>query len=77
VIDVAAAGQERALVAVDVGERAEPVVFQLEEPIRMVERLRDPHQRHGPPHEGHGAGAERNASGPRPGRGSTEPFAVG
>ena len=31
-IDVAAAGQERALVAVDVGERAEPVVFQLEEP---------------------------------------------
>jgi hypothetical protein len=52
-VDVAAAGQERAQVAIDVGERAEPVVFQLEQPIVMVERIRDPYQRHRTPHEGH------------------------
>jgi hypothetical protein len=40
--------------AIDVGERAEPVVFQLEQPIVMVERIRDPHQRHRTSHEGDG-----------------------
>jgi hypothetical protein len=54
-VDVAAAGPEPVLVAVDVGKRAEPVVFQLEQPIAMGERIRDPHQRHRTPHEGHGA----------------------
>ena len=53
-VDVAAAGHERAVVALDVGERAEPVVFQLEQPIRMIERIGDRHQRHRTPHAGHG-----------------------
>jgi hypothetical protein len=53
-IDVPPAGQERALMAVDMGERAKAVVFQLEQPIRVIERIRDPHQRHRTPHEGHG-----------------------
>jgi hypothetical protein len=37
-VDVAAAGDERAAVGVHVGERAKPVMLQLEDPIGMVER---------------------------------------
>ena len=36
------------VVSVNVGQRSKPVVLHLEEPIRMVERLRQPQQRHGP-----------------------------
>jgi hypothetical protein len=34
--------------ALGVGERSEAVVLHLEEPLRMVERLRKPQERHGP-----------------------------
>jgi hypothetical protein len=36
------------VVSVNVGERSKPVVLHLEEPIRMVEGLREPQERHGP-----------------------------
>ena len=40
-VDVPAAGHERAAVALDVRERAEAVVLQLEQPVRMIERTGD------------------------------------
>jgi hypothetical protein len=52
------------VVSVDVGERTKPVVLHLKEPIRMVERLREAQERHGP--EGRSraqAGAERRRAG--------------
>ena len=45
---VPVARHEGAVVSVDVGERSKAVVLHLEEPIRMVERLREPQERHGP-----------------------------
>ena len=45
---VPVARHEVTVVSVDVGERAKAVVFHLEEPIRMVEGLREPQERHGP-----------------------------
>jgi hypothetical protein len=45
---VPVARHESAAVSVAVGERAKAVVLHLEEPIRMVEGLREPQERHGP-----------------------------
>jgi hypothetical protein len=45
---VPVARHEGAVVSVNVGERSKPVVLHLEEPIRMVEGLREPQERHGP-----------------------------
>jgi hypothetical protein len=38
---------EVTVVSVDVGERSEAVVLDLEEPLWMVEGLREPQERHG------------------------------
>jgi hypothetical protein len=40
------------VVTVNVGERSKPVVLHLEEPIRMVEVLREAQERHGPECQG-------------------------
>jgi hypothetical protein len=45
---VAVPRHEIAVVSVDVGEGSEPVVLHLEEPIGMVEGLREAQERHGP-----------------------------
>jgi hypothetical protein len=45
---VSVARREGAVGSVNVGERSRSVVLHLEEPIRMVERLREPQERHGP-----------------------------
>jgi hypothetical protein len=45
---VPVARNEGAVVYVNVGERSKAVVLHLEEPIRIVERLRESHERHGP-----------------------------
>jgi hypothetical protein len=45
-INVPAPGHERSAVALDVGQRAESVVFQLEQPVWMIERARHAHERH-------------------------------
>ena len=45
---VAVARHEGAVVSVDVGECSEAIVLHLEEPLRMVERLREAQERHGP-----------------------------
>jgi methionine-rich copper-binding protein CopC len=45
---VAVARHEVTVVSVDVGERSEAVVLHLEEPVRMVERLREAQERRGP-----------------------------
>jgi hypothetical protein len=45
---VAVARHEGTVVSVNVGERSKAVVLHLEEPIRMVERLRKAKERHGP-----------------------------
>jgi hypothetical protein len=44
---VPVARHEVAVVSIDVGERSEAVVLHLEEPILMIERLREPQERHG------------------------------
>jgi hypothetical protein len=47
-VDVTSAGDELALLAPNVRERAEPVVLQLEDPVGVIEGLGDADQRHGP-----------------------------
>jgi len=44
---LAVAGHEPTEMAIDDGERAEAVVLQLEEPVAMVKRCLDAHERHG------------------------------
>jgi hypothetical protein len=46
--DVAAARDQAAQMSVDVRKRAEAVMFQLEQPIRMIEGLWNPNERHRP-----------------------------
>jgi len=58
-VDVPAPGDERALMALDVRQCAKPVVFQFEHPVGMVERVRDPDQRHRP----HTVGEQRATDG--------------
>ena len=53
--DVAAARHERAAMALDMRERAEAVVLQLEQPVRVIERIRDADERHRPPGCMHGS----------------------
>jgi hypothetical protein len=45
---VPVARDQIAMVSVNVGERSKAVVLHLEEPLRRVERLRKPQERHGP-----------------------------
>jgi hypothetical protein len=70
------------VVSVNVGERSKPVVLHLEEPIRMVEGLREPQERHGPEcreaffertRSGGMLGAGTGRSYPHPWRAPTQP----
>jgi hypothetical protein len=45
---VPVARHEVTVVSVNVGERSKAVVLHLKEPIRMVEGIREPQERHGP-----------------------------